>query len=249
MLKKTFDLFRYLISTVIIVAVFIFSYLVLSTTFKGEEVDENNSFHNLPENTMDVIVLGSSHAQYSFSPAFFYQDTGLFSYVLGTQCQPLEVSYSMLKEALKTQSPKTVILEVFTAMPLKSGCDGISCYITAGFQMRGDERYETLKKLPEDKYETYVNPFISLHNDWRTTDLTFKDAKELVINTISTLNEKEENKLENVSGLFGFVDNYPTFPVENSWYANLIDERIEIITGGTYSKEKGSDKNAKILFE
>ena len=29
----------------------------------------------------------------------------------------------------------------------------------------------------------------------------------------------------------------------------LSDEEIEIITGGTYSKEKGSDKNAKILFE
>ena len=228
MKKKTFDLIRYVISVIIVITMFCFSYLILSNAYKSEEIDENNSFHNLPENTMDVIVLGSSHAQYSFSPAFFYQDTGLFSYVLGTQCQPLEVSYSMLKEALKTQSPKVIILEVFTAMPLKAGCDGISCYITAGYQMRGNERYDTLKKLPEEKYETYVNPFISSHNDWRTLNLTFNDAKELVKQSISTLRNKEKKNLNDVSNTFGFVDNYPTFPVDNSWYASTPSERIDV---------------------
>lgn len=227
-LKKVFDLIRYAISIVFLTTMFIFSYVVLSTTFKGEDIDENESFHNLPEDTMEVIVLGSSHAQYSFSPSFFYQETGLYSYVLGTPCQPLDVSYLMLKEALKTQTPKVVFLEVFTAMPLRSGCDGITCYITAGYQMRGNEKYETFKKLPEEKYEAYVNPFVSLHNDWRINELTYSEIKEMIRNTISSLKEKNKKDISKVSTLFGYHDNYPTFPVENSWFANSTNEYIDV---------------------
>lgn len=226
--KKIFDLFRYLFSIVFLIAMFIFSYVILSTTFKGEDIDENESFHNLPDNTMEVIVLGSSHAQYSFSPSFFYQETGLYSYVLGTPCQPLDVSYLMLKEALKTQSPKVVFLEVFTAMPLRSGCDGITCYITAAYQMRDNEKYETLKKLPKEKYETYVNPFISLHNDWCITELSFDEIKEKISNTIASLKYKDKKDLSKVSTLFGYHDNYPTYPVENSWFAMTTDEYVDV---------------------
>lgn len=228
MRKKMFDLLRYFISIAFLITIFVFSYVILSTTFKGEDIDENESFHNLPENTMEAIVIGSSHAQYSFSPSFFYQETGLYSYVLGTPCQPLDVSYLMLKEALKTQSPKVVFLEVFTAMPLRSGCDGITCYITAGYQMRDNEKYEAFKKLPEDKYETYVNPFISLHNDWRTNELSFSEIKEKISNTIVSLKEKDKKDISKVSTLFGYHDNYPSFPVENSWFAMTTDEYIDV---------------------
>ena len=227
-IKKIFDLFRYVISIIVLIGLFGCSYMVLSKTFQNEEIDEELSFHNLPENTMEAIVLGSSHAQYSFSPAFFYQETGLYSYVLGTPCQPLDASSLMLKEALKTQSPKIVFLEVFTAMPLKRNCDGISCYITAGFEMRGQERYEALKKLPEDKYETYVNPFISSHNDWRTTEITIEDAAEQIKNTIMSFGKQEEKDISQISSLFGYHENYPVYPVENSWYASILKDHINV---------------------
>lgn len=230
MIKRFFSFILYLISITIVSAIFCLSYYALSNSFPIEEINDGESFHNLPKDCMDVIVLGSSHAQYSFSPAYFYQDSGLYSYVLGSPCQPLSISYNMLKEALKTQSPSVVVLEVFTAMPMKTGCDGVVCYIEAGFQMRGEEKYNTLKYLPKEKQEVYLNPFFVSHNNWikddSTIELVFESAKKSII---ELFNEKETN-IDKVSQTFGYVENYPSYPVENSWYATKIKniEQVEL---------------------
>lgn len=167
-LKTIWNLLKITMGLCVVCGSFYFGYNFFSSKFKNPEANYNYSFHNLPENSMDVIVLGSSHAQYSFSPNFFYEDTGLYSYVLGSACQPLEVSYQMLREALKTQNPKLVVLETYTATPLRSWCEADSCYVTAEYQMRGIEKINTINYLPEEKAKTYRNDFINYHNDWRT---------------------------------------------------------------------------------
>ncbi len=231
MIKRLLTFILYLLSICVVSLMFCFSYFALSDSFPMEEINEGKSFHNLPQNSMDVLVLGSSHAQYSFSPAYFYQDSGLYSYVLGSPCQPLSISYNMLKEGLKTQSPSVVILEVFTSMPLKAGCDGIVCYIEAGFQMRGEEKYNTLKYLPEDKQEVYLNPFLTSHNNWKNDDVTLESIIESSKNNIEELIHGEKQSVDKVSSDFGFVKNYPEYPVENSWYATKLHnyEDVELI--------------------
>ena len=176
MLKRIVNFIRYIVLSALAVFLFCGSYYVLSDSFPNDgDNGDGVGFHNLPKNSLDVLVIGSSHAQYSFNPAFFYQDTGLYSYVLGSACQPLNISYRMLKEALKTQKPKAVIQEVFTAMPLKETCEGISCLIIPSFMMTGQERYDTIKSLPQDKQDLYLNPFIATHNEWKNDDITYDD--------------------------------------------------------------------------
>ena len=65
-LKTIWNLLKIAMGVCVICASFYFSYNFLSSKFKNPTADYNYSFHNLPENSMDVIVLGSSHAQYSF---------------------------------------------------------------------------------------------------------------------------------------------------------------------------------------
>ena len=67
----------------------------------------------------------------------------------------------MLKEGLKTQSPKAVILEVYTSMPLKSICADDSCYVRAEYEMTGEEKYETISYLPKDKAKQYYNDYLN----------------------------------------------------------------------------------------
>lgn len=142
-------------------------YAGLARVFYNREVDRGQNFHSLPENSMDVFVLGSSHAQYGFQPSFFHGETGLYSYVMGSACQPLEVAVQMLKEGLKTQHPKLVMLEVFTALPLRSVCHAPSCYVMAGYQMQGEEKLKTFSYLEAEKAQTYENDFLIHHNDWK----------------------------------------------------------------------------------
>ncbi len=156
------------VKVLLILAITFSGYQYLNKVFYNREINNGTMFKSMPENSLDVIVLGSSHAQYSFVPAFFYEDTGLYSYVLGSACQPYEVSYEMLREALKTQNPKMVIMEVFTAMPISSECEGDSCYVIAQAQMTGEEKYSVISYLPEEKAEAYRNEFFNYHNDWKT---------------------------------------------------------------------------------
>lgn len=208
LLKTIWNLLKIVMGVCVICGSFYFDYNFLSSKFKNEEANYNYSFHNLPENSMDVIVLGSSHAQYSFSPTFFYEDSGLYSYTLGSACQPLEVSYQMLREALKTQSPRLVILEAYTATPLRSWCEADSCYVTAEYQMRGMEKINTINYLPEEKAATYRNDYINYHNDWRTKE------------TFEFLFEKDD---ESIDPSFGYIPLDTTYPFENWWYPILFD--------------------------
>ena len=216
-LNSLLNIFKISFKIVLVLVIAYTSFSYLSRVFYNREVERELSFHSLPENTMDVIVLGSSHAEYSFVPHFFYQETGLYSYVLGTACQPLEVSYQMLRESLKTQNPKAVILEVYTAMPLRSICEDDSCYVLGEYQMTGEEKYNTINYLPKEKAKTYYNDFINYHNDWKTT---------------RTLNIfKPENMLktkgDDFSEDFGYIFKYAPFDLPEKWYPAQVHDSSE----------------------
>lgn len=65
------------------------------------------------ENSVDVLVLGSSHAFEDVNTEILYDEYGIAAYVLAGSVQPLWNTYYYLKEALKTQKPKLVVIEGF----------------------------------------------------------------------------------------------------------------------------------------
>lgn len=78
---------------------------------KGVRTITYSNFYRLPEESVDVIFLGSSHSLNAFIPQELYNEYGITSYNLSSPGQPLLVSYYWLKETLKTQKPKTVVLD------------------------------------------------------------------------------------------------------------------------------------------
>lgn len=218
MLKKIIDVVQIPIKIMLVCMMAYGIYSYFNQVFINEDVDYGASFHSLPENSMDVIVLGSSHAQYSFVPSFFYEDTGLYSYVMGSPCQPLEVSYEMLKEALKTQSPKMVVLEVYTAMPHRKVCEADVCYVAGQYLMTGAEKYNTINYLEEEKAKTYYNDFLNLHNNWKYTE-TIDDWKI----------DSQMKKLDsNIDSSFGYRYQKPAFPIENHWRGATFESSIDV---------------------
>lgn len=63
------------------------------------------------DDSVDVLVLGSSHAFMSVNTGVLYEDYGIASYVCGGSVQPMWNTYYFLKEVLKTQHPKLVLIE------------------------------------------------------------------------------------------------------------------------------------------
>ncbi|SJZ58554.1 hypothetical protein SAMN02745191_1058 [Anaerorhabdus furcosa] len=72
-----------------------------------------DGFYGLEENTMDVLLFGTSHIFYGINPSILWRNNNINSYVFGGECQPLEITLAYMKESFKTQSPQLIILDVF----------------------------------------------------------------------------------------------------------------------------------------
>jgi hypothetical protein len=71
-------------------------------------------FYKLPRNSVDVLFIGNSHNIESFQPQIINDVVPVNSYLLGIQGENIFISYYELREVLKTQQPKLVVLETFT---------------------------------------------------------------------------------------------------------------------------------------
>jgi len=70
-------------------------------------------FYKLEKNSVDVLFFGSSHTVSTLNPQVIYDHYGITSYNLGCEQQSLVITYYWLREALKYQSPKVVILDTY----------------------------------------------------------------------------------------------------------------------------------------
>ena len=218
MVKKLWNLLKIILGVMVICSAFYGGFTYFNRNLRTPGVEYNDSFHNMPADSVDIVVLGSSHAQYSFIPSLAYQNTGLYSYVLGSACQPLEVSYEMLQEALKTQSPELVVLEMYTATPLRSWCEADSCYVIAEYQMRGEQKQNVIDYLPAEKAEQYRNEFMVNHNNWKEMT-SFGDLFK-------------SPDTQTITPTFGYVEQYAQLPTANWWYPNVfapeLDEEVKL---------------------
>lgn len=77
----------------------------------GDGIYSLTKFYELENNTVDVLILGSSHAFEHFNTGTLWDEYGIASYVLAGSAQPIWNTYYYLKEALKTQTPQLIVLE------------------------------------------------------------------------------------------------------------------------------------------
>ena len=75
------------------------------------ESSRYENFYEMPDNTLDYLVIGPSNSYHSLEPMQVYAYSGITGFDLGGPSQPMYCSYYWLKEALKTQSPKIVFVD------------------------------------------------------------------------------------------------------------------------------------------
>lgn len=78
--------------------------------FTQQRMDD---FYALEENTLDMVFVGSSHAYCTFDPEIFDKALGTNGFQMGTPLQHPDTTYYLLKEIYETQTPKTVVMEVY----------------------------------------------------------------------------------------------------------------------------------------
>lgn len=74
------------------------------------------NFYDLPEDTVDVLLLGSSHMGMNVNPSILWDEQGIAAYVCWGGMQPTWNTYYYLKECLKFQEPKLIVMDTYLAV-------------------------------------------------------------------------------------------------------------------------------------
>lgn len=86
---------------------------VWSTDYRMEKYQE------LPENSVDVLFLGSSNLMSSVNPVQLWKETGIQSYAYCSRAQTFGFTYAYLKDALRTQNPECVVIDAYSVFSEK----------------------------------------------------------------------------------------------------------------------------------
>ncbi len=132
-------------------------------------------FYEQEDNTDDVIFLGSSRGACAFDPIQMEDETGLIGYNLCCEMQNVSSSYYWLKEALRSQKPKVVVLDTNY---LYLNRDNNSNLFTEGTVRKAiDNMHLSIPKLEMIRYNCsvdesqdiidYIFPILRFHDRWQ----------------------------------------------------------------------------------
>ncbi|MBO4903854.1 MAG: hypothetical protein J5367_01385 [Lachnospiraceae bacterium] len=147
---------------------------------KSEDgINQFDAFYKQPENSIDVLFVGSSKVYCDIATGVLWENHGIASFDLGGAEAPAWVSYYQLKEALKTQRPKVICYEASVAAMYPSIlCQSDEWASDNSYGMKwNSNRTEQLRanSETEESYRTRLNPFNVMHgryNDLNENDFT-----------------------------------------------------------------------------
>ncbi|MCM1253902.1 MAG: hypothetical protein NC321_13860 [Clostridium sp.] len=166
---------------------------------RGDGIYDLTKFYELEDDTVDVLVLGSSHAFESVNTGMLWNEYGTASFVLGGSYQQMWYTYHYLKEALKTQTPQLIILEAYMTVFDADYYPG-TVVNTYGLKW-SKNRIESIKAaVPQEDLSEYMFSYMQYHT--RYTELSKEDF----------LKNQGNPLFENWKG---FACNMKTAPFEN----------------------------------
>lgn len=71
-----------------------------------------DSYYELKENTVDVVFLGTSCTYNAWVIPQMWNDAGISAFTLASSAQPFGMNVELIENALKTQSPKYIIMDL-----------------------------------------------------------------------------------------------------------------------------------------
>lgn len=248
----------------IFIVLFLFFQKLLQAKWVASDSENSAStsawteYRSLEENSLDVLFLGTSHSYFAVDPMYIYDQTGITSYVFGGPGLRMDLTYLNLEDALKTQNPSVVFLDMSA--------------IQFDFQQEEAKCHKVLDQLPitrsklEYAFDTeseemkpldVLFPFFRYHSRW--SDLGKDDFKYVLNDLDETYIRGHYITYQHKETEFHFYEQADYVLTDrNADYLNrikkLCDERgIELVlykipTPTWYeSQSKGAEEIAKTL--
>ncbi len=131
-------------------------------------------YASVAETNHDVIFVGDCEIFESFIPAILWEEYGISSYLRGGAQQLVWHSYYMLEDALRYETPKAVVFNVYALCYGEPQKEAYNRMALDGMEW-SSVKAEAIKAsmTEEEDFLSYVFPFLRFHSRW--SELTAED--------------------------------------------------------------------------
>ena len=157
----------------LLILVLLINVLTFITRNKNE-ADLVHPYYDEPKNSLDVVFLGSSHVMCGIYPFELYREYGITAYDYTSSALVLPQAYYQVVEALKTQTPKVLVLDV-SGVAYNDVKIGSPEYVhvqldNMKWSLNKIEAINDLIEDPGDRMEYYF-PLLKFHTRWKSLGL------------------------------------------------------------------------------
>lgn len=126
-----------------------------------------HGFYNEPENSFDLMFFGSSHMYCSVNPLLLFEQDGVPSYLFCSQKQPLWITYHYMIEALKTQRPKLMVLDIYMMYETEEYLDDGTNFAAVDHLKLSWNKLACIQAIaPAGERFQYLCNFVKYHSRW-----------------------------------------------------------------------------------
>ena len=160
------------------------SLTILRPKFADSGIADLWAFYELPKDSVDILILGSSHSNANINTGMLWDEYGFAAFNLWGSNQYLWHSYYYLEEALKTQKPKLIILESTSLRASEDYSDEWRMMANiSGLKISLTKLKSIQAGIPKEKQKSYIIAPLFYHkryNNLRIED--FVSAKKFDFN-------------------------------------------------------------------
>lgn len=143
--------------------------IIVRPSYMDPDFDTIDTFHNMPENTLEVIGYGCSRIWTGLDVMEMYRKYGIGAYNYGAHWQNFNTTELFFKDSLRTQLPKVVLIETSNIDQLLQDVNiNGEIYYTRGIAEFEGKREYLRQCFGNDikRYLSYYVPLYAFHGNW-----------------------------------------------------------------------------------
>ena len=184
------NIIKYILKWLSAILAFLCVFVVLQAVFIPKFMDESSTtvkgYSQVDDYSISVLFLGSSQKFCTVDTIKLTNDYGISSFDYGASAQPLTVTEYYLKEALKTQRPRIVMVEVCSLYSKGTDIDDTSLAWNYAPMPPTIEKFNSLFDVTQDYFKSVKYayfPLLVYHNRWNSL------GKAEFVNTLKLMTE------------------------------------------------------------
>ena len=145
-----------------------FLQLVLVPKYMGTVIEGNFTGEYYRDSTRhELLIVGNCESYENISPMKLWEEYGITSYIRGNSNQLISQSYYLLREALRYEKPKVVLLNIQAMAVAEQSSEEYNRMVFDGMKWSRDKLEGILSsKLEEESLAEYLFPILRYHSRW-----------------------------------------------------------------------------------